>query len=302
MPWIPPGPLHLPPLLQAVPPPPPAPKQGTKLSTSQIQAMDSLPQVLLAPVGGSSSLQKGIHNNTPLFSDLAFPELALDSHLIPGGSPFAATQSLMQQLGGLHSLLQVPGALGAGTTAAAAATAAAHLFPLQAHTLPKSEPLAGTTIDNPLQSKVIGTTGIAVQPYPPQQLAMDLAAGVLPSGLFPSAAAALAGPSSVKFEAAAAPASAPLSRPGRGGRKAPGIPRGPRGPSTASKAAPSSHYRGVTKHKRSGRFEAHIWIKELGRQVYLGGYECEEHAGEAYDIAALKSKGPRTQINFDLAK
>ena len=40
----------------------------------------------------------------------------------------------------------------------------------------------------------------------------------------------------------------------------------------------------------------------MGRQVYLGGYECEEHAAEAYDIAALKSKGRRTKTNFDLAK
>jgi AP2-like factor (euAP2 lineage) len=40
----------------------------------------------------------------------------------------------------------------------------------------------------------------------------------------------------------------------------------------------------------------------MGRQVYLGGYECEEHAAEAYDIAALKSKGRGTKINFDLAK
>jgi len=31
--------------------------------------------------------------------------------------------------------------------------------------------------------------------------------------------------------------------------------------------------------------QAHIWVKDLGRQVYLGGYEQEEHAAEAYDIA-----------------
>ena len=66
------------------------------------------------------------------------------------------------------------------------------------------------------------------------------------------------------------------------------------------KSARSSKFRGVTKHRRSGRYEAHIWIKELGRQVYLGGYEFEEHAAEAYDIAALKSKGRRTKTNFEL--
>lgn len=68
------------------------------------------------------------------------------------------------------------------------------------------------------------------------------------------------------------------------------------------KSARSSKFRGVTKHRRSGRYEAHIWIKELGRQVYLGGYEFEEHAAEAYDIAALKSKGRRTKTNFELTK
>ena len=32
-------------------------------------------------------------------------------------------------------------------------------------------------------------------------------------------------------------------------------------------------------------------VKEIGRQVYLGGYEHEEHAAEAYDVAALRCKG-----------
>eukprot|EP00210_Caulerpa_lentillifera_P002776 g2652.t1 len=65
---------------------------------------------------------------------------------------------------------------------------------------------------------------------------------------------------------------------------------------------PSSRFRGVTRHRRSGRWEAHIWIKEMGRQVYLGGYEKEEHAAEAYDIAALKSKGSNVKTNFDASK
>lgn len=64
----------------------------------------------------------------------------------------------------------------------------------------------------------------------------------------------------------------------------------------------SSQFRGVTKHRRSGRWEAHIWIKEMGRQVYLGGYEKEEHAAEAYDVAALKSKGDKVKTNFDISK
>lgn len=45
----------------------------------------------------------------------------------------------------------------------------------------------------------------------------------------------------------------------------------------------SSKYRGVTLHARSGRYEAHIWVKEIQKQMYLGGYEHEEHAAEAYE-------------------
>eukprot|EP01023_Acetabularia_acetabulum_P001944 TRINITY_DN10766_c0_g1_i3.p1 TRINITY_DN10766_c0_g1~~TRINITY_DN10766_c0_g1_i3.p1 ORF type:complete len:548 (-),score=114.85 TRINITY_DN10766_c0_g1_i3:294-1937(-) len=64
----------------------------------------------------------------------------------------------------------------------------------------------------------------------------------------------------------------------------------------------SSKYRGVTKHRRSGRWEAHIWVKELGRQVYLGGYENEDHAAEAYDVAAIKCKGAKVKTNFNIEK
>ena len=64
----------------------------------------------------------------------------------------------------------------------------------------------------------------------------------------------------------------------------------------------SSRFRGVTKHRRSGRWEAHIWVKASGKQVYLGGYEVEEHAAEAYDVAAIKCKGPKVKTNFPLEK
>ena len=53
---------------------------------------------------------------------------------------------------------------------------------------------------------------------------------------------------------------------------------------------------------RVPRWEAHIWVKDLGRQVYLGGYEHEEHAAEAYDVAALKCKGPRVKTNFTITR
>ncbi|PNH11103.1 AP2-like ethylene-responsive transcription factor PLT1, partial [Tetrabaena socialis] len=65
----------------------------------------------------------------------------------------------------------------------------------------------------------------------------------------------------------------------------------------------SSCYRGVTRHRRSGRWEAHLWVKSIGRQVYLGGYEEEAHAAEAFDVVALKCKGPRAvRTNFPLPR
>ncbi|KAH7427710.1 hypothetical protein KP509_10G056200 [Ceratopteris richardii] len=71
----------------------------------------------------------------------------------------------------------------------------------------------------------------------------------------------------------------------------------------------TSIYRGVTKHRWTGRYEAHLWDNSCrregqtrkGRQVYLGGYDKEEKAARAYDLAALKYWGPTTTINFPLS-
>ncbi|KAL3511621.1 hypothetical protein ACH5RR_024338 [Cinchona calisaya] len=70
----------------------------------------------------------------------------------------------------------------------------------------------------------------------------------------------------------------------------------------------TSQYRGVTRHRWTGRYEAHLWDNSCrkegqtrkGRQVYLGGYDKEEKAARAYDLAALKYWGPTTHINFRL--
>lgn len=70
----------------------------------------------------------------------------------------------------------------------------------------------------------------------------------------------------------------------------------------------TSQYRGVTRHRWTGRYEAHLWDNSCkkegqtrkGRQVYLGGYDMEEKAARAYDCAALKYWGPSTHINFPL--
>ncbi|GKD37686.1 AP2-like ethylene-responsive transcription factor AIL1, partial [Tanacetum coccineum] len=65
----------------------------------------------------------------------------------------------------------------------------------------------------------------------------------------------------------------------------------------------TSKYRGVTRHRWTGRYEAHLWDNSCrkegqtrkGRQ---GGYDKEEKAARAYDLAALKYWGPTTHINF----
>ncbi|CAH8257954.1 unnamed protein product [Arabidopsis lyrata] len=71
----------------------------------------------------------------------------------------------------------------------------------------------------------------------------------------------------------------------------------------------TSQYRGVTRHRWTGRYEAHLWDNSCkkegqtrkGRQVYLGGYDDEKKAARAYDLAALKYWGPTTHLNFPLS-
>ncbi|KAE8656917.1 AP2-like ethylene-responsive transcription factor [Hibiscus syriacus] len=68
----------------------------------------------------------------------------------------------------------------------------------------------------------------------------------------------------------------------------------------------TSTYRGVTRHRCTGRFEAHLWDKDCwnesqnkkGRQ---GAYADEEAAAHAYDLAALKYWGHDTILNFPLS-
>ncbi|XWS43127.1 hypothetical protein CRYUN_Cryun16bG0075500 [Craigia yunnanensis] len=72
-------------------------------------------------------------------------------------------------------------------------------------------------------------------------------------------------------------------------------------PCTAGKR--SSIYRGVTRHRWTGRYEAHLWDKSTWNQNQnkkgkQGAYDDEEAAARAYDLAALKYWGPGILINF----
>ncbi|PON59701.1 AP2/ERF transcription factor [Parasponia andersonii] len=67
----------------------------------------------------------------------------------------------------------------------------------------------------------------------------------------------------------------------------------------------SSIYRGVTRHRWTGRFEAHLWDKSSWNNVQnkkgrQGAYDSEEAAARTYDLAALKYWGPTTTLNFPI--
>ncbi|KAJ1695677.1 hypothetical protein LUZ63_012375 [Rhynchospora breviuscula] len=68
----------------------------------------------------------------------------------------------------------------------------------------------------------------------------------------------------------------------------------------------SSIYRGVTRHRWTGRYEAHLWDKSTWNQNQnkkgkQGAYDDEEAAARAYDLAALKYWGAGTLINFPVS-
>ncbi|CAA7400468.1 unnamed protein product [Spirodela intermedia] len=68
----------------------------------------------------------------------------------------------------------------------------------------------------------------------------------------------------------------------------------------------TSIYRGVTRHRWTGRYEAHLWDNSCRREGQTrkgrqGGYDKEEKAARAYDLAALKYWGSATTTNFPIS-
>ncbi|XP_073220937.1 AP2-like ethylene-responsive transcription factor PLT2 [Cicer arietinum] len=68
----------------------------------------------------------------------------------------------------------------------------------------------------------------------------------------------------------------------------------------------TSIYRGVTRHRWTGRYEAHLWDNTCRREGQSrkgrqGGYDKEEKAARAYDLAALKYWGTSTTTNFPIS-
>ncbi|KAF9608859.1 hypothetical protein IFM89_011897 [Coptis chinensis] len=91
------------------------------------------------------------------------------------------------------------------------------------------------------------------------------------------------------------------------------IPKRPVRGNSIPRVAPkkrTSDYFGVTRHKRSGRYEVKVWDtsagchKRKGRQVYLGSFETEEKAAEIYDLGALKfysGRNTNKELNFPVS-
>jgi len=64
----------------------------------------------------------------------------------------------------------------------------------------------------------------------------------------------------------------------------------------ARRALAASSFRGVTLHRRSGRYEAHAWLR--GSQDYIGSWAAACCAARARDLLTLAMRGAGEWLNF----
>lgn len=66
-------------------------------------------------------------------------------------------------------------------------------------------------------------------------------------------------------------------------------------PSDVDTTEPKKKYRGVLYDKTTGKWRTRLWHNKV--QIDVGTYDNPEDAARAYNVAALKYKGPRARLN-----
>lgn len=65
------------------------------------------------------------------------------------------------------------------------------------------------------------------------------------------------------------------------------------------RAGTTSKFKGVQRHKKSGRWRALLWVGDTRRHIHLGYFDEEIGAARAYDEAARKYYGEDAWVNLE---